>query len=606
MAIETQPKPTTGTATSENPGGSASATPATVPTRRRRGKRSREESEIGVLNLAEQAFHLLRTTPLAHLWLYYLGTVPFVLGAFFFWADMSRSSHAARDAAFGSLALAGVWLWMKFWQGRFCRALWQQLHPSGNRVDLETGRQGRYLAAQAFVHAFALPVTLVSSIFLGWTVAFFQNATVLAFTQDFGRQPLRQVIRQSAALAQRNWMQNYLVLLVVLVLSLFIWLNLLGASVLIPMALKAFLGVETVFTLSPMHAILNTTFLFGTTLLAYLVIDPLLKAIYTLRCFRGLSRQTGADLLSRLDRAENERPLRPGGGSASAALTLALLLCAASPSASAQETTPETPSAAELSESIEETLRDKVYQWRLPRQAIEEAEDGSESWLAKTMNDLADAAERTIKSIGEAIERMFRKLFEGRRSAPSGPDLGAAGAGAGIALLAKILFIALIVGLVAWIVTLVVGKRRGEKEAEVEDVELAGPIDLESDAIVATQLPEDEWMRLAREQIAKGEHRLAIRALFLASLANLGERGLLRVARFKSNRDYTRELRLKARSLPELQDAFQENVGLFERVWYGLHEIGRDAIDRFTANYERITLEPTGPGTAAGGQPASS
>ncbi len=79
------------------------------------------------------------------------------------------------------------------------------------------------------------------------------------------------------------------------------------------------------------------------------------------------------------------------------------------------------------------------------------------------------------------------------------------------------------------------------------------------------------------------------------------------MARFKSNRDYARDLHLKARSLPELRAAFGENVGLFERVWYGLHEIGREAIDRFTANYERITREPAAkPPTGSPESPAPS
>ena len=131
--------------------------------------------------------------------------------------------------------------------------------------------------------------------------------------------------------------------------------------------------------------------------------------------------------------------------------------------------------------------------------------------------------------------------------------------------------------------------RRGQMGVQVVELENVGPIDLESEAVVATQLPEDEWIRMAREKIEKGEYRLAVRALFLASLAHLGEHGLLNISRFKSNRDYRGELSLKARSMPVVIEAFSENVSLFEWVWYGLHDIGKDAIERFTANYEKIT-----------------
>lgn len=610
MPAETQPA---SAASRSRDTGSAGPAPQAQAhkSRSRRRRKNRDESEIGVLNLAEQAFHLLRTTPLASLWLYYLGTIPFAVGVFFFWADMSRSSYASQDAALGSLAIAGVWLWMKFWQGRFCRALWQQLQPSGNKVELGSGRQLRYLSAQALVHAFALPLTIFSTVFVGWAVAFFQNATVLAFTQDYGRKPLRFLLRDSGSLARYNWMQNYLVLLVVAALSFFVWMNVLGATVLIPFSLKMFLGIETVFTLNPESSILNTTFLFGTTMLSFLVLDPLLKAIYTLRCFRGLSRTSGADLLSRLDRIESEKAIAPSrsgmGTSAAIALAVALLLLSASTTMAQNDAPSPLPSAEQLERSIQETLQDKAYQWRMPRQDIEEsAVDGERGWLAEQMTALANSFERMMKQFGEATERLFRKLFEGRESSRSGPNFDVSGGGAGIGMVAKVLFITLIAALVIWIVVLLVRKAAEEKPEEIDAGDLAGAIDLESDTIVATQLPEDEWMKLAREQIAKGEHRLAVRALFLASLANLGERGLLRVARFKSNRDYTRELRLKARALPDVQTAFQENVGLFERVWYGLHDIGREAVDRFTANYERITVEAPPSATPGPASPPTS
>ncbi|HRQ89744.1 MAG TPA: DUF4129 domain-containing protein [Bacteroidia bacterium] len=114
---------------------------------------------------------------------------------------------------------------------------------------------------------------------------------------------------------------------------------------------------------------------------------------------------------------------------------------------------------------------------------------------------------------------------------------------------------------------------------------------MESEDIVATQLREDEWMRLAREQIEKGEERLAIRALFLATLAHLGERGLIRIYRSKSNRDYRSEVALRARSLSELRQAFDENTILFERVWYGMHRLGSGTVEGYLRNHETIVTE---------------
>ena len=87
--------------------------------------------------------------------------------------------------------------------------------------------------------------------------------------------------------------------------------------------------------------------------------------------------------------------------------------------------------------------------------------------------------------------------------------------------------------------------------------------DLNSEDVVASQLPEDEWLRLAREMMERGELRLAIRALYLATLAHLGLRELISIARHKSNRDYQRELLRRARAREDLQEAFGESVSIF-------------------------------------------
>ena len=95
-------------------------------------------------------------------------------------------------------------------------------------------------------------------------------------------------------------------------------------------------------------------------------------------------------------------------------------------------------------------------------------------------------------------------------------------------------------------------------------------------------------MKLARELAGRGELRLALRALYLSSLAHLAARSLVSIARFKSNQDYRRELGRRGHSLPELRGLFGESVEVFDRVWYGVHEVSADTLDHFAANVERI------------------
>ena len=110
------------------------------------------------------------------------------------------------------------------------------------------------------------------------------------------------------------------------------------------------------------------------------------------------------------------------------------------------------------------------------------------------------------------------------------------------------------------------------------------------------------WMALARDLLAKGETRLALRAMFLGALAHLAHAERLTVARFKSNRDYRTELERKAHDLPEVLTAFGQNVRLVERVWYGAHSATSEQVEAFAANQTRIlTVRPLPGVTPAGG-----
>src|SRR6185436_17683161 len=100
----------------------------------------------------------------------------------------------------------------------------------------------------------------------------------------------------------------------------------------------------------------------------------------------------------------------------------------------------------------------------------------------------------------------------------------------------------------------------------------------------ADELPEDGWLRLGLELLDRGEVRLALRSFYLASLAHLASRDLIRIAKFKSNRDYERELLRRSHALPDLSSAFSENVSVFDAVWYGRHDIDDEVLQRFRLN----------------------
>jgi uncharacterized membrane protein len=152
-----------------------------------------------------------------------------------------------------------------------------------------------------------------------------------------------------------------------------------------------------------------------------------------------------------------------------------------------------------------------------------------------------------------------------------------------VALLAVLVVILVVMLLRIW-------QRRVRKEEVAARAEPAVP-DVADENVGADQLPEDEWSRLARDLIERGDLRLALRAYYLASLAHLATRNLVSLARFKSNRDYERELNRRRHALPEVADRFSANVSVFDRTWYGLHEVTRDLLDQFAGNVEKIKAQ---------------
>src|SRR5690606_23004239 len=149
------------------------------------------------------------------------------------------------------------------------------------------------------LQAFFAPLVLLGlflAIPIGWIVAALENSSVLALTRDGGTRPFRSLVGDSLRYSHFEWAQNHGILVIFFFVFVFSWMNLIGTCLMVPMFAKSFFGIETVFALNPIAAVLNTTFLLGSLLLTWMVISPMMLAAYTLRCFYAESRVTGADL----------------------------------------------------------------------------------------------------------------------------------------------------------------------------------------------------------------------------------------------------------------------------------------------------------------------
>lgn len=540
-------------------------------------RRRPKDSSISAVELLEQAFHALRTSPLETLLCYYIGSIPFVLMFLYFVADMSRSPYAALHCVPAAAGLAAAYAWMKTWQTVFAR----RLLAHTNRATLPSWSAGRILrmtAIQTAIQPTSLVLVPLSSLImlpLGWVVAFYDELTVLGDGDSL--EHTGKVIARAARQANLWPWQNHMLLAIMSGLTLFVFGNIAYAALLVPQLLKSLFGIETVFTRSGL-SLLNTTFLITITALTYLCVDPLMKAVYTLRCYYGMALRSGADIRS--DFRAARAPLL---------LLAALLLAMPGSVASAAEPAAASPvvAADDLDQAIEDVLSRPEYTWRMPREIVQPEED--RGFFATAIEWVADATGRALRSIGRAFQRLLKwigELFKSNKP-PHKPmpdrDVDWV-AVTNVLLLVLLAAAASVLAVALWRSR---ARRRRGADMQATPVATARP-DISSEQTTADELPEDEWSALAIEYASKGEYRLAIRALYFAALAGLAGAELIAIARFKSNRDYLLELSRNAGGGALLVNDFAGCVAVFDRVWYGEHAAVAELFASYRASVDAL------------------
>ena len=544
--------------------------------------------------LIEEAYVLLRTTPVATHAVYFIGTVPWVLGVVFFCSAMAFDPRGGELVTGGALGLTGLYFWMKIWQAAYARALYNRLAPDGG-AGLSAGGwvTWRRVAALVFVQALSMPVHVLAGVLtlpIGWTIAFFQNASVLGLSRDFGKGTLRGLLLRSAALSHHRALENHMLLLVLLVFSVGVWIGIYSLFLAIPSLAKMFMGIDSVFTTNSFAAIGNTTTVAVSLGLTLLAVGPLIKAVYVLRCFYAIAEKTGDDLLGRLRSATLKR------GSPVVALVVGVWLVVGVGETAGQEgevvVAAESAAGggaeagAELGRAIEGVLSEPLYEWRLPPLVDAGGDVVGESLVGKFFTRVGDALRDAMGYVGDTVEKLAKGVFGS--GGGGGAKGGVGGAITGADVLKAVVWLALIV-MVVWLAWVMIAGRLKRRGAVAVDGDSgAGAIDLESEDVFAGSLEEDEWLVLAREKVDAGEFRLAIRALFLACLTTLSERKLVRLERSKSNRDYQRELELRGRGEVGVGDEFLASSIEFEATWYGDHEAGPAQVESLRGRFEKL------------------
>ena len=539
-------------------------------------KPSQKKYQKSALRIIEETVHLLRSGPGLLLSVYYLGSVPFVLGFLYFWADMSRSPNANEYSAAASLGLAVLFVWMKVWQSIFALRVHDRI--SGDLSHSRSlGQLASIAATQTLIQAtrfFVMPVAALLVIPFGYCYAFYQNVAVYVGRDNQDFKPTCQWAWRQAKLWPR---QNHLLIAIFWLFGLVVFLNVSMATLIIPPLLKSLLGVESVFTLGGVAVLVNSTFWIAMLGVTYLFLDPFVKTAYVVRCFYGSALGSGADLKTQLNQILNP-------GAKIIAGLLIVVFCTAPVRLIAQ--TPATVAPDQLDQSIEEIMSRPEFSWRMPREAVKEKEPESQGPLEAALKWLLDTITKGIKTIKGWITSFIdwlESLLPESRGQPVSGDKKWKEPVRIVLVLLLLLFMAIMA-----FIFIRIWQRRRVKPVETISTSAVPVPDLTDEKVKADDLSTNRWLALAADLADKGELRLAMRALYLATLAHLADHEMITIQSYKSNREYERELKRRAHEHGELISIFSNSLNVFEGAWYGMYQIARSEFDSFSLNQKRI------------------
>ena len=388
------------------------------------------------LEWIETATHLLRSAPAGALLCYYTGSTTCLLGLLYFWTDMSRGAFAAGHLIESALSAAALYIWMKCWQAAFFSKL--RAHLLMEPEEPWTLRRiARLVAAQAAFQPVGLFLRFIAANILIpyiWTYSLFMGAAILG---DGTNPSLHAVARGAVREAGLWWRQTHLALLGLFGFAMFILLNIIVVAIMLPFALRTFLGVESPFTRDP-WSMVNSTFLAVTLAVTYLCFDPLRKAVFLVRHFQGSSIQSGEDLSVAL------KSISSRSRAAVAALVLlgALLATPLTPLRADEPAPPPRVESTKLNDSLDRVLERREYEWRFPRAVTDESEH--KGWLASFIEGVGKKIAEEIKSTWKKVRDWMDRVFKSKKD-----DSDVSSGGIEWSLMANLVWIVLIVALVA-------------------------------------------------------------------------------------------------------------------------------------------------------------
>jgi len=354
------------------------------------------------------------------------------------------------------------------------------------------------------------------------------------------------------------------------ILHILVLLNWLFLLLTLPKLFFSLTGIENAFVQSPLN-FLNPSFLLTLIMLTWLSVSPFHRAFFLLEAYYQDSRSSGLDLRNRLHALSSTLPL-----------LLVVLGCCLSPTLFAAG------EAVPLDQELSRVSSQRKFTWRLSPEFLPEDPSqipgqGSErSFLDEFITGVFESFVKLMLKLGEWFNAFFNLDSS---DLPEG-DGFSFGNPAPLLRWLLVLLALLVLGLLVAVLRKELRRKRLSHSAGASELEDFP--DLEDESLLATEKAPDEWLAMVEDLEARGEWRLALRALFLSVLAALADQNLLVVRRSKSNMDYQRELARRAHAFPGLLPDFRSLRLALEAVWYGDRPAGPELLQEHKQRMQHL------------------
>jgi hypothetical protein len=222
----------------------------------------------------------------------------------------------------------------------------------------------------------------------------------------------------------------------------------------------------------------------------------------------------------------------------------------------------------------------EVIEWRSST-LLDAAQTAKQLEVIYASPDMQPPTKTLIQRFFEWIGQRLEALFDALGKLFGRPRVGAAPSWfaqyAQFIVIGALILLAALGG--AYVLNRVEWKRnrRAKTEVDVETIE---------DARLLTG---DEWRQTALQLAAQGEHRLAIRAIYLGMLRTMDQNGWLHYDPTLTNWEHLAKLRTGAHS--NLYERMSPITMRFDRIWYGERSAGESDFRPFLDIYDLLVKQ---------------